>query len=63
MVHSDSIWIWMNMNFYVKTCKCSPPLAFFIAFLGTLLFWLSRKVIGPGLQGLHVATPVTFSEE
>ena len=32
----------------------------FIAFLGIFLIYFVEKVVGPGLQRLHVATPVMY---
>ena len=48
-------------NFYVKKCGCSPltpiGLQFVLHFWIFQLFDVLEKVVGPGLRGLHVATP------
>ena len=58
MVHSDDIWVWTCMNVYVNKCECSPltPIGLYLL----LHFWVLycfdflEKVVGPGIQGLHV---------
>jgi len=53
----ETIW-----NFYVKTCGCSPPLASILLLQFWVLYFIGflEKVVGPGLQGQHVATPVGY---
>ena len=52
----------MIWNFYVKTCECSilTPFSFYCIFWYFFFFDFLEKVVGPGLQGLDIATPVTM---
>ena len=60
MVHSDGIW--NDLELLCQDLWVLTPLASILSLQFWVLYFIGflEKVVGPGLQGQHVATPVGY---